>query len=98
MMESKITPSPAAGKPASGKPTLEQWRMLQADLVLTSFKATGFLGEKFGTTEMIAVAHKLHPLSQKPLPLDERDLKSYRQIVVRNSGIYRRLDVGWLGA
>ncbi len=70
----------------------------QADLVLTSFKPTGFLGEKFGSTEMIAVAHKLHPLSLKPLPLDERDLKSYRQIVVRDSGIYRRLDVGWLGS
>ncbi len=59
---------------------------------------TGFLGEALIDIRMIAVAHPGHPLFAPGTPIDETTLASHRQLVVRDSGSYRRLSTGWLGA
>jgi len=46
---------------------------------------------------MVAVAHVNHPLSQLPI-VTEPELKTHRQIVVRDTGVKRQQDAGWLGA
>lgn len=72
----------------------------QADVVLSGITPPGFLGKQITTATMICVAHHNHPLAQQAIngPLNELDLQAYRQIVVRDSGAYRRIDSGWLRA
>ena len=47
---------------------------------------------------MLAVAAPPHPLFASGGPIEEVELSQHRQIVVRDSGSYRRLSSGWLGA
>ncbi|EWH09963.1 putative transcriptional regulator [Catenovulum agarivorans DS-2] len=58
----------------------------------------GFLGTPIGEAEKLLVAHPQHPIFSQPNPLTETELRRYRQIVVRDSGIKRNQDAGWLGA
>ncbi|KAA0875683.1 LysR family transcriptional regulator [Nitrincola tapanii] len=69
----------------------------EADLVISGRVPPGFVGDPLCTVRFIAVAHPEHPLHQLPTPLDTRDLRQHRQLVVKDSGT-RRLDAGWLGA
>lgn len=69
----------------------------QADLAVSGVAPPGFLGEDILTVSMHCVAHASHPLAQLT-ELSEQDLQTHRQIVVRDSGMYRRLNSGWLGA
>ena len=48
--------------------------------------------------EFAAVAHSDHPLHAIDRPLTLEDLKSHRQIVVRDSSPSGKVDAGWLGA
>ncbi|NND65949.1 MAG: LysR family transcriptional regulator, partial [Halioglobus sp.] len=59
---------------------------------------TGFLGEALLEVRMLAVAHPEHALFAPGSPIDEATLASHRQLVVRDSGSYRRLSSGWLSA
>lgn len=59
---------------------------------------TGFLGEALLDIRMIAVAHPAHALLATGEPIDEATLARHRQLVVRDSGAYRRLSAGWLSA
>lgn len=59
--------------------------------------ADGF-SEELCQIEFMAVAHPEHPLHQFNRELTFEDLKSQRQIVVRDSAINRKKDEGWLGA
>ena len=68
------------------------------DLVLSPRVPPGFLGTPLLTVEFVAVAHPEHPLHQLGRTLSYRDLQSQRQLVIRDSGIRRSQDSGWLGA
>lgn len=70
----------------------------RADLALGGVVPTGFLSESLSQITFVAVAHPQHPLVRLKRPLQEADLKQYRQFVVRDSGPRRRLDAGWLGS
>ena len=59
---------------------------------------TGFLGESLLDIRMLAVASPEHALFAPGTPIDEATLASHRQLVVRDSGSYRRLSAGWLSA
>lgn len=68
--------------------TTEALLKKEVDLVISPQLPTGFLGELLMRVELIAVAHANHPL-QRIKALTSRDLKNYRHIVVRDSGINR---------
>ncbi len=69
----------------------------QVDLALSYRVPPGFIGERLVDTRLVAVVANHHPLAQKErLTLDE--LRQHRQFVVRDSGLKRSQDVGWLGA
>lgn len=70
----------------------------RADLVASGLAAQGFLGEPLVTVRFIAVAHPEHPLHRLGRPLDLRDLKQHRQLVVRDSAQRQSMDAGWLKA
>jgi DNA-binding transcriptional LysR family regulator len=70
----------------------------QAGLVITARVPPGFLGEPLLPIEFIAVASPQHPLHQLERELTEHDLRMHRQLVVRDTGLKRREDAGWLGA
>ncbi len=70
----------------------------QADLVITPRVPPGFIGEPFGSIEFLAVAHKDHPLHHLDHPLTINDLESHRQVVMRDTGVKREQDAGWLGS
>ena len=70
----------------------------RADLVLCANIPTGFIASEVGEVAMIPVAAVNHPLLNSSHPLNEKDLHSNRQIVVRDSGQKRTQDKGWLQA
>jgi DNA-binding transcriptional LysR family regulator len=69
-----------------------------ADLALCGIPPTGYLGQTVLEISMVAVAHPDHPLFESNGGIEEVHLSEHRQIVVRDSGTYRRLSSGWLGA
>lgn len=70
----------------------------QADLGVGGFVPPGFLGEKLLEVEFIAVAAAAHPLHQQQRALTLKDLARERQLVIRDSGVHLKRDLGWLGA
>lgn len=54
--------------------------------------------EELCRIDFTAVASPTHPLALSELPLTFEDLKSHRQIVVRDSALNTNMDSGWLGA
>lgn len=69
----------------------------ECELAITPRVPPGFLGQHLIDVHMLAVAHKDHALA-KMERISEAELKNHRQIVVRDSGIKREQDAGWLGA
>ena len=82
--------------------TIESLLERKADIVLSGQTPPGFLGQTIDTITMIPVAHTNHPLSRlqskSKTEITDQDLKQHRQIVVRDSGIKRNQDTGWLGS
>lgn len=70
----------------------------KADIVLCANVVPGFLGIPLVTVHMRYVVSPNHPLASLGRPLHVEDLKQYRQIVIRDSGLKRTQDAGWLGA
>jgi DNA-binding transcriptional LysR family regulator len=70
----------------------------QADLAIMGLVPSGFVGQPIYTTEFIAVANPEHPLHGLDRELALGDLKTQRQLVVRDSGRERPIDAGWLGS
>lgn len=70
----------------------------EADLIITNRLPPGYLGQSLLEVEFIAVAHPDHPLHQLGRELTPDDLREHRQFVVRDTGIKRRQDAGWLVA
>lgn len=69
----------------------------RCELALMVRVPPGFLATQVFQVKMVAVAHASHPLAQMP-SVTEADLKNYRQIVVRDSGLRREQNAGWLGS
>jgi DNA-binding transcriptional LysR family regulator len=70
----------------------------QVDLALCGTTPTGYLAQPLLEVNMVAVAHPGHELFARDNAIEELELARYRQIVVRDSGSYRRLSSGWLGS
>ena len=85
----------------------------KADIVIGGKVPVGFAGTPVRQARMIAVAHPEHPLFRKaahgarpgadqaqadPECITDWELKSWRQIVLRDSGQRREQDAGWLGS
>jgi DNA-binding transcriptional LysR family regulator len=65
------------------------------DLAIGGRVPTGFMGEKLLTVLMHGVSSPDHPLQQLGRPINYEDLRQHRQIIVRDSGQYRRRTEGW---
>lgn len=74
----------------------------QADLVIGSKVPVGYLGTPIKSVEMVPVAVPDHPLfelaSQGDGMINEWELRSHRQLVLRDTGTRREQDAGWLGS
>jgi DNA-binding transcriptional LysR family regulator len=70
----------------------------EVEIAITGHTPPGFLGESLMPIEFVAVSAPAHELQQLGRPLTTQDLKTRRQIVVRDSGPRRRMDAGWLGS
>ncbi len=69
----------------------------ECEIAITPRIPPGFLADPLFDMRMLAVAHQSHPLA-KMATISESELKNHRQIVVRDSGIKREQDAGWLGS
>jgi DNA-binding transcriptional LysR family regulator len=69
-----------------------------ADVVVTTRLPADALGELLTHVTFIAVAAPRHPLFRHERPLGLDDLVREVQVVVRDSGVSRPRDDGWLGA
>jgi len=67
----------------------------QVDLAIGGRVPIGFMGEKLMTVTMRGVSSSNHPLQQLGRTIDHDDLRKHRQIIVRDSGQYRRHTEGW---
>ncbi len=67
----------------------------QVDLAIGGRVPTGFMGEKLVTVTMHGVSSSSHPLQQLGRPINYEDMRQHRQIIVRDSGQYRRRTEGW---
>ena len=70
----------------------------KVDLGISPFEFPHGFSEDLCEIEFAAVAHANHPLHQLGRTLTLEDLKSHRQIVLRDSSAERKADAGWLGA
>jgi DNA-binding transcriptional LysR family regulator len=69
----------------------------QANLVIGASVPVGFSGLQVRTVKMIPVAAPGHPLFELD-DVSEPELRSYRQVVLRDSGQRTQQDSGWLEA
>jgi len=65
-------------------------------LAITPHVPTGWLGDHLIRLEFACVASPAHPLHHLGREVTDRDLRQYRQVVVRDSGERRDADVSWL--
>ena len=74
----------------------------QADIALIGQSPIGFMPEALFDMRFVPVAHPQHPLlmalTEERAHIIDEQLKQHLQIVVRDSGLKRRKDAGWLGA
>lgn len=70
----------------------------EVDIAVAPFTTNDLFNEELCQIEFLAVASPSHQLNQASMPLPLEKLKSYRQIVVRDSAISERKDEGWLEA
>lgn len=67
----------------------------QVDLAIGERVPTGFMGEKLVTVVMHGVSSPDHPLQHLGRAINYEDMRQHRQIIVRDSGQYRRRTEGW---
>lgn len=70
----------------------------EVDLAITLRPPPGFLGQALLTVQFVAVASPQYPLHRLERELTSDDLRAHRQFVVRDSGLKRQQDAGWLAA
>ena len=72
----------------------------KVQIAITARVPPGFMGDIVAQVTMIPVVANTHPLASrtKEYPIPETELKQERQIIIRDSGLKREQDAGWLGA
>ncbi|BBN83706.1 LysR family transcriptional regulator [Pseudoalteromonas sp. A25] len=70
----------------------------EADIAISPISMTGGFSEQLCSVEFVAVSSPAHALQQYNRALTFEDLKSFRQIVIRDSAHNKRSDSGWLEA
>ncbi len=70
----------------------------RADLVITPEVPVGFSGQSLRGATLIPVAAPSHPLCFGRSEVSETELRGHRQLVLRDSGLRRNVDAGWLQA
>ena len=70
----------------------------EADLAICVKPPPGFLGEEIIQLKFVAVAHPAHALHQLKRELTTADLERELQVVIHDSGVKHKMDIGWLGA
>lgn len=70
----------------------------EADLAICVRPPAGYLGEEVIQMQFIAVAHPAHALHRLQRELTTADLEKELQVIIQDSGIKHKMDVGWLGA
>ena len=68
------------------------------ELAIGSLVPPGFIGDALMPVRFVAAAHPEHPLHRLGRELTARDLRRYRQLVIRDSGAARSRNAPWLGA
>ncbi|MDG1733453.1 MAG: LysR family transcriptional regulator [Thalassotalea sp.] len=68
------------------------------DIAISSIALADGFSEQLCQIDFIAVASPEHPLHLLNRELSTEDLKSHRQVVVRDSALFNKNDAGWLGA
>lgn len=70
----------------------------KVDIAISPYPLQDGFSEELCQIDFVAVAHPQHALHQLQRQLTKEDLKSCRQIVVRDSSTEQGQDSGWLGA
>ncbi|NKF22305.1 LysR family transcriptional regulator [Solimonas marina] len=71
----------------------------RVDFAIAGHVPGGFIGDSLMRVRFVAAAHPDHPLHQLGRELTHRDLRPYRQLVIRDSAHNRIRESGsWLGA
>ncbi len=72
----------------------------KVQIAITPRVPPGFMGDIVAKIRMIPVVAGTHTLASRHLkpPITEAELKQERQIIIRDSGLKREQDAGWLGA
>ncbi len=70
----------------------------QCQLAIMPRVPPGFWPQPLCEITMLPIARADHPLHQLKRALSEPDLRLHRQIVLRDTGLKREQDAGWLGA
>jgi DNA-binding transcriptional LysR family regulator len=70
----------------------------EAQIAINHMIPSGMVGEPIIETEFVRVAHPDHPLHHIGRAIHHSDMKLHRQIVIRDSGSYRRENRGFLGS
>lgn len=70
----------------------------KADLVISPEVPVGFVGRPIAGATLIPVAAPSHPLIACDRKIAETELRGHRQLVLRDSGLRRSIDAGWLQA
>jgi DNA-binding transcriptional LysR family regulator len=70
----------------------------RVSIAIGSYIPAGFVGDTLMSVRFIAAAHPDHPLHKLGRELTPRDLRRYRQLVIRDSGAMRSRSAPWLGA
>ncbi|WP_017446011.1 LysR family transcriptional regulator [Gayadomonas joobiniege] len=68
----------------------------KADLVITPHVPPGFLATPLLQVKMLPVAHPEHKIFDLGEHITENELRRFRQIVIRDAGLRRQQDAGWL--
>jgi len=76
---------------------LDELQKGDVDLAI-SYLPPNWLGDPLLQIEFTAMSHPQHPLQQLGRPLKIRDLEKTTQVVVEDSGLTQKVDVGWLNA
>lgn len=69
-----------------------------ADLALIGQVPPGFIGTPVRDVRMLPVARPDHPLFALGRDISDRELRQHRQVVLRDTGLKRQVDAGWLGS
>lgn len=77
--------------------TIEALLEHKAGIVIGGNIPVGFAGTPLCSVRIIPVAARNHPLFSRE-KISELELKSYRQVVLRDSGQRQQRDTGWLGS